>query len=587
MITLAKGLDPATHGLLCDVIVAATGHDPHRVAPLSGPNHAEEIAAGQPAASVIASSDPEIAYVLQRALSTTRFRVYASSDVRGVQLCGAAKNVIAIAAGICDGLGFGDNARSALITRGLAEMTRLGSALGADPRTYAGLAGLGDLVATCTSRHSRNHAAGELLARGVPPRGRRARRSAWSSRACTRRPRWRRSRARRASTCRSPTPSAASSRGTPIPDGDRDAAGARRAGRRVLARRLAAGARAGATPTTRESASRTSESNAMPRPWSSIVSACCCVQRAAVDALARERVVDVADAEDAHLERELGAAQAVGIAAAVEALVMAAHERQLVVEAADVAEQGRAVARVALDDVELGRRQRRRPCERIASGTCSLPTSCSSAATARPRRRLPRRPSSWPTWTASCATRRVCSRVEVSLIGEPGEQARDPGAEQRLLLRDDAVHVDVGAQRPRRRRAREVARERGRDHEERAELEDVPGPEADRPGRAEQIGRDGDREPHEARDDGEVAEPARELERAQRAQREDAVDQRVDADDPPDERAQRDRDARDRVGVEQRERAEGERRDDARRSAGRRGRGRARARAAARAAWRG
>jgi glycerol-3-phosphate dehydrogenase (NAD(P)+) len=86
-----------------------------------------------------------------------------------VQLCGAAKNVIAIAAGICDGLAYGDNARAALITRGLAEMTRLGSALGADPRTYAGLAGLGDLVATCTSRHSRNRAAGELLARGVAP----------------------------------------------------------------------------------------------------------------------------------------------------------------------------------------------------------------------------------------------------------------------------------------------------------------------------------------------------------------------------------------------------------------------------------
>ncbi|HEY3613496.1 MAG TPA: NAD(P)H-dependent glycerol-3-phosphate dehydrogenase [Gaiellales bacterium] len=169
VITLAKGLDPATHGLLCDVIVAATGHDATRVAPLSGPNHAEEIAAGQPAASVVASTDPEIACALQQALSTTRFRVYASADVRGVQLCGAAKNVIAIAAGICDGLGFGDNARSALITRGLAEMTRLGSALGADPRTYAGLAGLGDLVATCTSRHSRNHAAGELIARGVSP----------------------------------------------------------------------------------------------------------------------------------------------------------------------------------------------------------------------------------------------------------------------------------------------------------------------------------------------------------------------------------------------------------------------------------
>jgi glycerol-3-phosphate dehydrogenase (NAD(P)+) len=169
VIALAKGLDPATHHLLTDVIVAATGHDPARVAPLSGPNHAEEIAAGHPAASVVASSDPEIAVLLQRALSTATFRVYASGDVRGVQLCGAAKNVIAIAAGICDGLGYGDNARAALITRGLAEMTRLGSALGADARTYAGLAGLGDLVATCTSSHSRNRAAGELLARGVAP----------------------------------------------------------------------------------------------------------------------------------------------------------------------------------------------------------------------------------------------------------------------------------------------------------------------------------------------------------------------------------------------------------------------------------
>jgi glycerol-3-phosphate dehydrogenase (NAD(P)+) len=169
VVVLAKGLDPATHRLLCDVVVDATGHDAARVAPLSGPNHAEEIAAGQPAATVVASTRPEIAAALQRALTTSRFRVYASSDVRGVQLCGAAKNVIAIAAGIGDGLGLGDNARAALVTRGLAEMARLGEALGADPRTYAGLAGLGDLVATCTSRHSRNHAAGELLARGHSP----------------------------------------------------------------------------------------------------------------------------------------------------------------------------------------------------------------------------------------------------------------------------------------------------------------------------------------------------------------------------------------------------------------------------------
>jgi glycerol-3-phosphate dehydrogenase (NAD(P)+) len=166
VIALAKGLDPATHRLLTDVIVDATGHDPTRVAPLSGPNHAEEIAAGQPAASVVASSDPEIAGLLQRSLSTERFRVYASSDVRGVQLCGAAKNVIAIAAGICDGLAYGDNARAALITRGLAEMTRLGVALGARAETFMGLSGLGDLVLTATGDLSRNRQVGQALAAG-------------------------------------------------------------------------------------------------------------------------------------------------------------------------------------------------------------------------------------------------------------------------------------------------------------------------------------------------------------------------------------------------------------------------------------
>ncbi len=234
VIALAKGLDPATHRLLSDVIVEQTGHDPRRVAPLSGPNHAEEIAAGHPAASVIASSDPEIACLLQRALSTTRFRVYASADVRGVQLCGAAKNVIAIAAGICDGLGYGDNARAALITRGLAEMTRLGSVLGADPRTYAGLAGLGDLVATCTSGHSRNRAAGELLARGVAPEE--AERevgmvveglhTAPALEALA-----------RESGVELPITDAVCSviGGTPIPDRDRDAAGPRRARGGVLA----------------------------------------------------------------------------------------------------------------------------------------------------------------------------------------------------------------------------------------------------------------------------------------------------------------------------------------------------------------
>jgi glycerol-3-phosphate dehydrogenase (NAD(P)+) len=145
------------------------GGDDERVAALSGPNHAEEIAAGIPAATVVAATSAELCRRLQAAFSTSRFRVYANTDLVGVELCAAAKNVIAIAAGASDGLGYGDNAKAALMTRGLAEMARLGAAFGADPRTFAGLAGLGDLVATCCSPHSRNRRAGLLLARGVPP----------------------------------------------------------------------------------------------------------------------------------------------------------------------------------------------------------------------------------------------------------------------------------------------------------------------------------------------------------------------------------------------------------------------------------
>ena len=165
VLLLAKGLDPLSAGLLSDRLEGVTGP----VAVLSGPNHAEEIGRGQPAAAVLASADLEVARALQRAIALPAFRLYASPDVRGVQLAGASKNVIAIASGAADALGFGDNARAALMTRGLAEMTRLGVALGADPRTYSGLAGMGDLIATCTSRHSRNRRAGELLAGGTDP----------------------------------------------------------------------------------------------------------------------------------------------------------------------------------------------------------------------------------------------------------------------------------------------------------------------------------------------------------------------------------------------------------------------------------
>jgi len=168
LVSLAKGLDPATGRRLSSVLGAHVGDDPGRVAALSGPNHAEEIARGTPAATVVASTSAELCRRLQAAFSTPRFRVYANTDLVGVELCAAAKNVIAIAAGASDGLGYGDNAKAALMTRGLAEMARLGAAFGADPRTYAGLAGLGDLVATCCSEHSRNRRAGLLLARGVP-----------------------------------------------------------------------------------------------------------------------------------------------------------------------------------------------------------------------------------------------------------------------------------------------------------------------------------------------------------------------------------------------------------------------------------
>jgi glycerol-3-phosphate dehydrogenase (NAD(P)+) len=169
LVSLAKGLDPETGRRLSEVLLEHVGGDAARVAALSGPNHAEEIAAGTPAATVVASTSAALCRRLQASFSTPRFRVYVNPDLIGVELCAAAKNVIAVAAGACDGLGYGDNAKAALMTRGLAEMARLGAAFGADPRTYAGLAGLGDLVATCCSEHSRNRRAGFLLARGVPP----------------------------------------------------------------------------------------------------------------------------------------------------------------------------------------------------------------------------------------------------------------------------------------------------------------------------------------------------------------------------------------------------------------------------------
>jgi glycerol-3-phosphate dehydrogenase (NAD(P)+) len=163
LLSLTKGLDPGTGRRLSTLV------ERRPVAVLSGPNFAEEVAEGLPAAAVIASEDGELAIRLQHELNSTTFRVYVNSDPTGVELCAAAKNVIALAAGGVDGLGLGDNAKAALITRGLAEMARLGEACGARPETFAGLAGMGDLMVTCWSRHGRNRRAGELIARGATP----------------------------------------------------------------------------------------------------------------------------------------------------------------------------------------------------------------------------------------------------------------------------------------------------------------------------------------------------------------------------------------------------------------------------------
>ncbi|MGI9538666.1 MAG: NAD(P)H-dependent glycerol-3-phosphate dehydrogenase [Miltoncostaeaceae bacterium] len=164
-LSLMKGLDPVSGLRLSEAWEHALSV-PIRFAALSGPNHAEEVAAGQPTATVVAG-DSELCRDVQGLLNGPRFRVYVNEDLIGVELCGAAKNVIAIAAGMSDGMGAGDNAKASLITRGLAEMTRLGVACGARDGTFRGLAGMGDLVATCTSPHSRNRRAGELIAEGL------------------------------------------------------------------------------------------------------------------------------------------------------------------------------------------------------------------------------------------------------------------------------------------------------------------------------------------------------------------------------------------------------------------------------------
>ena len=163
VLSLVKGLDPVSGDRLSTVV-----HD-RAVAVLSGPNMAEEVVTGLPGAAVIASEDEQLALQLQEAINSSTFRVYVNSDLVGVEICGAAKNVIALSAGAVDGLGLGDNAKAALITRGLSEMARLGEACGAEAETFSGLAGMGDLMATCFHRLGRNRRAGELIARGATP----------------------------------------------------------------------------------------------------------------------------------------------------------------------------------------------------------------------------------------------------------------------------------------------------------------------------------------------------------------------------------------------------------------------------------
>jgi glycerol-3-phosphate dehydrogenase (NAD(P)+) len=166
LVSTAKGIELDTLMRMSQVIVAVTGVDPAQVAVVSGPNLASEIAAGQPAATVVACSDSGRAVAVQRQLNTGYFRPYTNADVIGTEIGGACKNVIALACGMAAGVGLGENTAAAIITRGLAEIMRLGIAVGAKGATLAGLAGVGDLVATCTSPRSRNRSFGECLGRG-------------------------------------------------------------------------------------------------------------------------------------------------------------------------------------------------------------------------------------------------------------------------------------------------------------------------------------------------------------------------------------------------------------------------------------
>lgn len=166
LLSLAKGVEKKTHLRMSEVIAEVTEIEPERIAVLSGPNLAREVALEQPAATVIACSDENNAKMIQAAVATKYFRPYTNTDVIGCEIGGACKNVIALACGMASGQGLGENTLATIITRGLAEITRLGDAVGAEAKTFAGLAGIGDLVATCSSPLSRNRTFGDRLGRG-------------------------------------------------------------------------------------------------------------------------------------------------------------------------------------------------------------------------------------------------------------------------------------------------------------------------------------------------------------------------------------------------------------------------------------
>ena len=165
IVSAGKGLEEGTYLTLSEVIGQEI--EGAKIAVMSGPSHAEEVERDIPSTNIIASDDEQLSELLQQKLSTRTFRLYASSDRKGVELCGCFKNIIALCSGVCDGLNYGDNTRAALITRGIVEMMRLGIVLGGQQKTFLGLAGMGDAIVTATSKHSRNYNAGILIGQGM------------------------------------------------------------------------------------------------------------------------------------------------------------------------------------------------------------------------------------------------------------------------------------------------------------------------------------------------------------------------------------------------------------------------------------